>query len=332
MNQNIVRHTICKPSVKSYLHHAHPLCLLETDERSKDYLVNNFLHIYSKTNTTSDGRVELLIDFYSYDGPYPRYPYVSTSWLPQDLLSCFGGNIVEQLCCLMETGYVVEVTIDEYYVSQKHAFGKISLPHPNLLYGFDRDRRVFFSQGFDANWLFRPIDIPFDEIRAGFGLNMGVLAMKLSGSPEYANAVRFSGALVRTALQGYLSGAACYPWHSPEGAEFGRSVYGKAISTLKSRRPENVDIRPWCVFHEHKQRLSILYRYLCERGHVTHDDKLATALSELVKKTLGIRDLVVMSKMASRSVDSAVLTARVDAMLVFELDVIAEILGLLANL
>lgn len=255
-----------RPCVIAYLHHANYLAVVETDPRAPVCLLNHFLQLYSRENHAIGVGRELLVDFYSCDGMYPRYPYLSNAYLSATRLAGLGAEALEQVCALLDSGAYAMPTLDESRLRAKAAYGQSFYPHPNLVYGYDRARSRLLAIGFTRELDFARYDIGFDEFRAAFSDQCGLSVLTLDGSPDYSNTQPFSPALVRAYLEDFVAGRCRFASFHPSGSAFGRDCYAVAVGKVDADNAARLDIRAWCVFHEHKQRLLHLAQHLSQQG------------------------------------------------------------------
>ncbi|MBJ7312564.1 hypothetical protein ACFOLJ_22580 [Rugamonas sp. CCM 8940] len=259
-----MRLPVAQPCVISYLHHANYLAVAETDPRCRDHLVNYFYQLHTRHNNAPGVGPEQLVDFHSPDGMYPRYPFVSNAYLGAPLLQRLGGGIVEQACAILDNGAYIEATLDEFFLREKNAYQSQYYPHPNLLFGYSAESRVFHALGFNRAMAYTEYAIGYDEMRQAWNQRMGLSILSLAPTGDYLNTQPFNPALVRTCLQDFLAARNSFLSYDPPGSVFGRATYAEAVAMVERKNGAAIDIRPWCVFHEHKRRLLALHEFLCD--------------------------------------------------------------------
>jgi hypothetical protein len=161
---------IAIPSVKSYMHHANQLAVAETDPSTDDYLMNYHLQVYRGR------REDRTVDFYAYEGMYPRYPLVVGSWIPARTLRRMGQDVVAQAQAILLSGCWVEGYLDEYHVSTRNAYAQEHVLHQNLIFGFDEDKHRFMAQGFTREGYFWKVRDSVQRLRSGDGARRWIAA------------------------------------------------------------------------------------------------------------------------------------------------------------
>lgn len=325
---NALAHPLCKPSIISYLHHANPLAIIETRPGAQDYLINDFLQLVARRHHVMGLPPGLLVDFYSYDGMYPRYPLLSHAWLSAPTVRCLGGNVIEQIIALLDNGHYVEALLDEYYVANRVAYQKLHYLHQNLIYGYDRQRACFLTQGFDAQWAFATMEMPFAQVQNGFVEGSGLALFSWNDNPDFGRTRPFSAAIIRTSLEDFLARRSSFLSYQPEGVHYGADCYRVALALLDGARGAQIDIRPWCVFYEHKQKLLQLAQYLAAQA-LAPGAELINGLSWLSDDFMTLRNHILEVKLADECVEVASLEQEIAQLVAQEESLIAQLLQLL---
>lgn len=337
---------IVKPSIITYLHHAHPLGIAETDPRAKMYLLNNFFQLSTRRN--KDG-TRIDIDFLAANGYYPQCNFVSRVHETEASLGVLGGTPLDQVCAILESGGYVEAVLDEYFLSGKSAFSRHAFWHQNLIYGYSRPERVLLAQGFNAAREYVCHRIGFDEFQRAFGRQGGVRTLRLTGAvgEQYcagfiqaclsdfvksrntiaASADAGAGAVSpgrwRTALRRVTGRAA-------EGSVYGMATYGVALRQLTLKNRRHIDMRPWCLFYEHKLRLLALAQYLDAEKSAGLDGAVLAELHQLIGDFRALRGYVLEAQLTDSAVDVAALKKTIAVLASAEKPVIAALINAIA--
>ena len=286
----------------SYLHHADPLSIVELDGAAKHYLANCFLQLYSRVNHAPGLAPETIVDFYSCEGMYPGYPLISRSWLSAKTLKLFGMDVVAHLCKLLDAEIYIEALLDEYFISQKRTFQKMHFPHQNLIYGYSRSDQVFYVQSFDKNWSFSRFSLPFSEFIQAFDDSLGVLLISRGGSEDHNNWKPFSVELVKQFLQDFIEARCSFLSFKPAGSAFGVATYAAAVDMVAEKNGAQIDIRPWCVFHEHKTKLLSLCEYLATERGVAVGEAVLLDIKQLIGDFLAVRNYLLEANLTGSEV------------------------------
>lgn len=325
-----MRLPVAHPSVISYLHHANYLAVAETDPRCRSHLVNYFYQLHTRDNNAPGVGPERLVDFHSPDGMYPRYPFVSNAYLAAPLLQRLGGGIVEQACAILDSGAYIEATLDEFHLREKPAYQAQYYPHPNLLFGYSATSRVFHALGFNRAMAYTEYDIGYDELRQAWNEHMGLSILALAPTGDYLNTRPFNPALVRTCLQDFLAARNSFLSYDPPGSVFGRATYAEAVALVARNNGAAIDIRPWCVFHEHKRRLQALHDFLCDEPRRAPAAGTAALLQQLAGHFHQLRNHLLESHWSGAHVKIDALEKNIGRIATMEEDAIGALIAALS--
>jgi hypothetical protein len=315
---------ISMPSVTAYLHHANRLAISECDPRSNDFLINNFLNLYSGMGD------EKGIDFYSPDGMYPRYPFIHNAWLHTRTLKAMGGDLVGQACGIIDSGCYVEALLDEFYISEKPIFGKVHFPHQNLIYGYCTEQQCFFVQGFNREFVYKSYVVHFSEFAQALRDDLGMSVVSRTDFVEHNNSIRYCPDLIRTQLTDFISSSCSFLSFAPKDSKFGIDTYQVAIALVALKNGGAIDIRPWCVFHEHKKKIRDLGTYLEASRGIRLPRELGDEIELLENDFLSLRNYLLEAKIEGRGINIDALEDNLQRISSVERDVIAEIIECVA--
>lgn len=292
---------VCKPSITSFLHHANSLCIVETLPRTRHYLVNYFLQLYAGAGHEGN------IDFYCADGMYPRYPFTHRGWLSTATLNAMSNNVVDLVCGILDSGCYLDALLDEYYLSAHWAYRRQHYLHQNLIYGYSQEEKMYFAMGFDRVGRYEKFNIAFDEFNAGIAGDAGLSVVGLTDLVEYNNSERFSSILVKTYLRDFLESRNSFITYRPPSGIFGFATYDKALTDLEHSTRASIDIRPWSVFYEHKEKLLALHDYLVEEKNLVLPGLVRQDLMSLRDDFLSLRNHLMEAGVEGRGVKIPVL-------------------------
>lgn len=307
---------ICKPSVTCYLHHGLKLAILETDENARRHLTNNFLQLFSRVDQAWGGAT--LIDFFGYDGLYMRPPMLDWARLSAPLLKKMGGKIADQMCAALDMGHYLEVSLDEFYLSCKPAYQRFHYLHPSLIYGYSQEERYFYAIGFDHTGSFREFTISYDEFTAGMTEDAGVAFLSWLSNPVLTNSQTYSPDLVKAYLNDFLESRNSFITHRPANAHFGFATYEVAIDCVENHNASNIDLRPWCVFHDHKKKLQALSEFLARERGALFDVEFENEVKLLGQDFLALRNYMIEAKATNTPVKISSLRSNLERLAVGE--------------
>lgn len=325
-----MRLPVASPSVIAYLHHANYLAVAQTDPRCRSHLLNYFYQLHTRDNDAPGVGLERLVDFHHPDGMYPRYPFVSNAYLAAPLLQRLGGGIVEQVCAILDSSAYVEATLDECHLREKAAYQARHYPHPNLLFGYSAAARVFHALGFNRAMAYAEYEIGYDELRQAWNQDMGLSILTLAPTGDYLNTRPFNPALVRTCLQDFLAARNSFASYDPPGSVFGRATYAEAVALVARNNGAAIDVRPWCVFHEHKRRLQALYDFLCDDPARAPAAATAALLQQLALHFHQVRNHLLEACWSGSQVNPSALEKNIARIATIEEDAIGALIAALS--
>jgi hypothetical protein len=311
---------VCKPSITTYLHHANSLCITETLPHARHFLINYFLQLYTCTG------LEKKVDFFASDGMHPRYPFIHRAWLSTLTLKMIGGDIIEQICRMIDSGCYVDALLDEYYISEKLSFNQSHFPHQNLIYGYSLSNRCFLAQGFNKQARYGAFVIPFEEVRAGLRHDLGLCVVSRTDLLDHNNSSPFDANVIATYLGDFLESKNSFLSYRPKNEAFGVATYEYAVKLIEENNGERIDIRPWCVFSEHKDKLQNLYNYFAIDNSIVFQKDVVDELLALRNNFLDLRNYVLESALTGRIINIKTLRRNINVIAEKEVYVIRSLI------
>lgn len=342
---------IARPSIISYLHYAHDLNIAETDPRSRQYLALEFLQLHTRVDNTG----VLLVDFFSHQTNYhPSCPIISRKLFQGKDAELLGKNPVAKAIALLHAGSYVRVNLDEYHVADTFSYqqenkrgrslpAKIRPVHFNLIYGYSAAERKFLSYGFNKLRHYDRRDISFDDFdEAYYGDDVGLWSLRLTPSdapyPAYSanqlvnNLTGFieSRDAFQEATEATLAGRGKDASHISTGAgAFGMATYDAAVTLVELNNGKMIDIRPWCIFCDHKSSVVRLYNFLSSEKKITYDKTLLERFEFIEGDFMNLRNYLMDSTFHDRPVKIAALKRNVECLKQMEIEAITELLAAL---
>jgi hypothetical protein len=348
---------ITKPAINSYLHYAQDLSIAQTDPRSKEYLALAFLQLHTKPDNT---RRTLLVDFYAHNLDYPLCPFLENLWLTGSEIQKFGTTATEIACKLIDAQRYVRVDLNEFYVKHAASYQKPGsdlslLPvqrrplHFNLIYRYCASAQKFFTHGFNDQKHFTDRSIGFDEFeKAYYGHEVGMRAIRLRAPcpddrPLYSieAAVAYLTDFIES-RSNFLTQKQLAPkerlmkkfghrlnflGYQPLGSTFGMATYDVAASMVERNNGRFIDVRPWCLFHDHKGSLLRLHDYLSNEKNMVFDSSVRKQLQLLENDFFSLRNHMVESRLSDRKVKPAILARNIEKLKAADRDAIAALIS-----
>jgi hypothetical protein len=144
------------------LHHYYPLSIIMTDKHMESWLYSNFIQL---TCSKTIGKNTIDSNFLWND---------AEQWLDvlQLHVKYFPGNIrgglIDFLIAYIDSDQYVYIHLNDFYIPEKASFMRNDFPHCNLIYGYDKEQRIFYTVGYDSQGKLRTIITAFAEVADAF--------------------------------------------------------------------------------------------------------------------------------------------------------------------
>lgn len=346
---SIILLPVAKPAIVTYLHLAHQLAIAQTDPRGVVYLATSFLQLYTKRS--KDG-TELNVDFYSFDAYYPECPFVEKIYESADSLLAFGHSAVQRTCTVLDSGSYVEAPLNEYHVPGKAAYKKRPYLHQNLIYGYSRAQRLFFAQGFTAAGTYANFTIGFDEFETASENVEEIRRYVLHTAGPAGADTLYDSSMIKTYLSNFIDATSplglayqvnpTYPMKERVSMldrmksrisgvpvyqrAYGTGTYMVAADLVEGRNANGIDIRPWCLFYEHKQQVLRLADYLIKERNALIDKEILEELHLIKMDFCALKNYLLDAQLTNRKIDVSKLRKNLHRLIVSETNAITGLI------
>jgi hypothetical protein len=258
------------PSAYGFQFYAFPLAIIETDPRSADWVLSNYIQLAYDRSPASP----VPFAFYMYD--YADNPWLETIRGSQDWFQIPVGEIVDFVKNQLRREYYVYLCLDNFFLPHRwsHYFEHFS--HDTLVHGFNDRTRTLRLVGYGRTGKFGTWETSYEDFERAYAsqLEMGAPTRQMHCFRllRDGNYPLDRNLIVRT-LEEYLTGSNTSEHFSmlrkPWDRAYGLDVYeplGKAVrDRLGSGVPCDIgDIRGFHVLWEHKKimtrRVEVLLR------------------------------------------------------------------------
>lgn len=139
-----------------YRNYAFPLSILSANGFVNDWILHHFINLYLMRGEGSYIWFDFLEqnDFCS---DKLSYSYI-------DIDNIARHDIIELIKSTLISNKYVILFLDEYYIESTINVNKEHAFEESLIYGFDDEKKVFFSLGFNDRWLFGKMQYSYDEV------------------------------------------------------------------------------------------------------------------------------------------------------------------------
>lgn len=150
------------PSARAYQFFAYPLAIMETEPRTQDWILSNFIQL--EYDQYEQDPVPFC--FYLYD--HAANPWLEVIRTTREWSRINGADTVELARNAVSADFYAHVVVDEFYIPRRLAYGKTHLPHDLLIHGVDDEAGLFHILGFDDRMEFGTATVTIEEFRQAY--------------------------------------------------------------------------------------------------------------------------------------------------------------------
>lgn len=144
------------PPITVYRNYAYPLCIICSEEAEPNWLDNHFGNMYLMRNKNNF----IWLDFLEPDEWYESI--LDYERITLDELD--GLDIKELIKSTLNEGKYVALFLDGYYLNNTAPAGKRHTVGEFFIYGYDDEKEIFYSVGFNSSEFFGKMTYPYDEV------------------------------------------------------------------------------------------------------------------------------------------------------------------------
>ncbi len=146
-------------SITSYLIHSLHLAVILANRNHDSWYYENYILLNAYINKET-GNATFWID-------YSNIHYDELFWeLPAQVRDLNDYGIVEYIKLFASSATPMIIVLDEFYLQEKPAYQKYHFTHPQLIYGYDDEKEVFYACGNLQYNIFRCFEIRYQEMEA----------------------------------------------------------------------------------------------------------------------------------------------------------------------
>lgn len=164
MNSRILK--IGHPIIKYSQDYAFISAAMYDDISIQNWILNNAIQVYYIPQNTKFN----LSYFYLGIEPNPinNIPLLEHQIVKMDFLKKSSMDLIEFTNLMIENGYYVTNTLDEYYLETRTSYKKIHYDHGILIYGYNGKTKQIFSAGYDSSEHFNCSPISYHTYEEAF--------------------------------------------------------------------------------------------------------------------------------------------------------------------
>ncbi|GBF75599.1 hypothetical protein PA598K_04017 [Paenibacillus sp. 598K] len=263
-------------------------------------------------------------------------PYLRTQmiWLPLiERLENNGNDIIDLIISFLEDGNYVDVDLNEFYVPDRRAYQKYERPHTNLIYGYDREKKVFDLVGYASGNLFRTSKLTFAQLRSALmrSHDNNILLLKIHPYYNYG----LNTKMIKRQLADHLNSTdilahASISRNYEPNISYGLAAYDCLIENYPLHQR---DIRPLHVVYEHKKLMQIRLTHLHCEGAINDSafQLLNEGFKELEKLSIMCRNAQLINRTSKKTKNIDKILKRIEEIKNGERDLMPVLLGALGN-
>ncbi|MCM1084028.1 MAG: hypothetical protein NC393_08400 [Clostridium sp.] len=301
------------PTITSWQWHATLFSILSDDENAKKWIFSNYIQLRCyNIQEIFTGDEMLLTDMMPGSSSLKQCPYLVFSLLTKAQIESYCGNIIDFIIKTIDlNGYVYGVFDEAKILCDAEVDYKF--PHELFIYGYDRDKEIFYVGDFTFQDHYSYNTVSFSDIERGYevitekddhvfkddykgGRGLYVV-MKNSDTVCYDVDLE----LIKTTLREYLNSMDTKNHFRMmrnrfNDTTFGIKVYDKTLAQIEKQvhaEEPDFDIRALHVMYDHKVLMLERIKYLMEHGYLKFNQDTIDEYETVVTNMLTARNLLV---------------------------------------
>ena len=300
-----------------YGHIFNPLTIILAHEGTKEWFLSNYIQLCAPSEYFIYGEKD--IEFLNF---YPKYYsdfesfYLRTHNINESILNLTKDNLIDTIISWLDNNYYIETFLNESEITGTYMWKlKFERLNEQLIYGYDKDLRIFKLTAFNDKNHYGTIDISFDDFVKVFfsfktqkycresdwisvGNKYGLVLYQFREDVEY----NFNIKSLVIQLDEYLNcknTALHYTWLNEEKINFvfGVDVYTALTEWLSLYETEFVDFRSLFGLWDHKKIMLERLRFLEENNYLDTSKQYSHNYEKVEKIANKVRLLVLKYNM-----------------------------------
>ncbi|PWV90613.1 hypothetical protein DFQ01_14126 [Paenibacillus cellulosilyticus] len=286
---------ITMPKVYGYKHHALPLSVITQEEQGVNWMLNNYLQLYTRYGWMQDSH---WLEFYLTHNilDLPHNPFLHVQKIKLDLIKDMDLSVLFRNALENET-YIYAWYDPKFFESNNPGLSINNF----LVYGFDEDRKKFNILDYDYNKSHQlsQMEIGFEEMNQS--INNLAFPEDWSTHLYFISlkkriAYTFDYVLASQLLQDYINAEKTVnrlrmnvDRSIADDAVFGIKVYDSLLACLEMQleNDKHLSLLPFQILYEHKQCILLLVRFLNRHYQINEELSL-----EIMNTTLAFRNMI----------------------------------------
>lgn len=164
--ENQMKLPIRDPLLTSHSEHAYIFAMIPKMSEASIWVFKNYM-LLEFSNNEDTGLYTIDFSPNRYDR-FTRCPFVLQHVIYEDFALKKWGDIISFLINCITYGYYVVIELNEFYIPAYDNYQKRQQYHPALIYGYDKNSKIFYACDNFQNRKFRNETISFEDIEKGY--------------------------------------------------------------------------------------------------------------------------------------------------------------------
>lgn len=299
---------VCDPEIKALQYHAYPLSVIGSHKHFNPWFYSQYIQLYCNDNSSDD----FFLDFFTYTYYAASNVLMDVYKVPREFMSNKNLTIIDFIEESLKSDYYITFHLDEYYLTDRSAYGEVHNCHDILISGFNNKNKMFMASGYDRNMNYVHNYVSYQEIELGFNNVQfidwqddskfrDVFLLKIKNEEKLVFDDVLNLNLLKIYLNDYLHGHNSSErgllFDKPiKGYKFGINTFTEFKKVLLALEESTTDIFPIIkaihLIFEHKKIMKNRIKYLEDLLIMPPEFNLSKQYEEVEKKSLLIKNLI----------------------------------------
>lgn len=154
----------------TYLTPASEFAVMQSYENTRNRILNRFIQVKIFEDIISGDNYDVGLSMVMES--FCECPHLYSTLISSKFMFTVDNLIDFIILCIDNESYVyVHRYINEFYLSSSPYYQKYEMLHMFIFYGYDKNKRVFYTLGYNNNMIFSKLEIPFSELEQSIDNN-----------------------------------------------------------------------------------------------------------------------------------------------------------------
>lgn len=276
-----------QPSLSYYQNVAFPLSLIEGNAKALNKDITPWMMPKSINPMFNPTAKSCLYDAWFWDkwGSGDKIVSQQYSTILKKIYSNLNIDIIDCLTKMISQGCYVTSYYNERYIPGTSSYQKRDFDHDCILYGFNMDKKIFYSAGYLADGKYRLFEISFDDfLKAIFNTESDRIAFSYF---MYNNEVDYQLDVnrIKEELGDYLNSTTSHGFRADVfyGIAANEKLKEYILNSVKTYEIPHVDLRFSEAFAKHKYYIYLCIKYLSDNQIISEVEEDLSSIEATYK-------------------------------------------------